>query len=138
MLQNILKVVLELVRWTFIVFCTAVYVSFSYLASINFRPNQSASLPSGILDWTTSVGRHVVLVTGALPLIVVVTWAWRVNSWRAFVLGAAIVVGMLAFHYVLFAVSAHSDLAYPWFQAAEFVIFGFAFVGILRSTQIGG
>jgi hypothetical protein len=121
-----LKLIAELIRWIFIVSCTAIYVVFAYLASIDFRPNQRTFLREGAWDWVAKIARHVVLVPGVLPLIVVIVWAWSVRSLRTFGIGAAVVLGMLAYHYILFAVSAHSDSAYPWFQAMEFVLFWFA------------
>jgi hypothetical protein len=134
MSEATLKTAAESVRWIFILSCGVAYLLFAYLASLDFRPNQGVPQPSNLWDWSTSVIRHVVLVPGLLPLIVVVVWLWRATSWRAFAIGAALAGAMLVYHYVLFAVSAHSDSAYPWFQAGELLIFAFALRLMLRSS----
>jgi hypothetical protein len=130
-----LKVIAELIRWIFIVAGSAVYVIFAYLASLDFRSNQGTSVPGGGWGWAAKIARHVVLVPGVLPLIVAIVWAWNARSPRTFGIGAAVVLGMLAYHYVLFAVSAHSDSAYPWFQTMEVVLFWFAIRFLLRTSH---
>jgi hypothetical protein len=129
-----LRIAGDLLRWAFILTCGIAYIFIAYLASLDYRSTQGVALPSGLWAWSTSVIRHVVLVPGLLPLIAVIVWALRVRSWRTFTIGAAIVLVMLVYHYVLFAVSAHSDSAYPWFQIGEVVLLWFALRMLLRTS----
>jgi hypothetical protein len=121
----------EVFRWIFITLCTGVYLAIVYLASWEFRGRDPATLPSG-LNLISSITRHVVLIPGLLPLVAVIVWAKRARSWQTFIVGAGLVVCVLIYHYVLFAVSAHSDAAYPWFQAGEFILSWFVLRYLLR------
>ncbi len=129
-----LQALIEVVRWVFISLCTGAYVLIAYLASLDFRGGHGAILPGGVFDLTSSVVRHVVLIPGLVPLVAVIVWARRARSWQVFVVGGALVVCVLAYHYILFAVSAHSDAAYPWFQAVEFLLLWFV-LRYLRRTR---
>jgi hypothetical protein len=127
-----LGVAADAIRWICIALCTVVYLAIVYLASLDFRVGQGTVLPSGVLNWVLSIVRHVVLIPGLLPLIAVIVWLRRARSWQGLVIGAALVACVLFYHYVLFAISAHSDAAYPWFQVGEFVLLWFVLKYLLR------
>jgi hypothetical protein len=118
------------VRWLFIALCATIYIAIAYLASLDFRGG--AGPAGGFLAWAMGVVRHVVLIPGALPLAAVIGWVLCARSWHTFLVGAALVVCILLYHYALFAVSAHSDTAYPWFQLGEFVLLWFVLKWLLR------
>lgn len=128
--EAVVSIAMGTVRWIFIALCTAIYVSIAYLASLDFRGGAGA--PNGFPAWAMGVLRHVVLIPGALPLAVVIVWVLCARSWHTFLIGAALVICVLLYHYVLFAVSAHSDTAYPWFQLGEFVLLWFVLRWLLH------
>jgi hypothetical protein len=118
------------VRWVFTILCSMVFAAAAYLAALDFRSSDLGD--SAVL---LKIVRHVILVPGILPLIFAIVWALRVRPGRKFGQGILILFGMLAFHYYLFAVSAHDDDAYPWVQAVEFVLFGFAMWHLLKPER---
>lgn len=127
-----MRIITEAARWLFIACGVSVYLAGLYLMFIDLRSNQHP--PHGILDWAVRVASGV-LVMGLLPLIVAVVWALRAHTPRYFGQGALVLLGMLAFHYFLFAVAAHSfERSYPWVQAVEFILFGLALRFLLKSA----
>jgi len=130
-----MSIVSEGLRWIFIVVSVLIFAFWTYLALIGLRPGQGQDVPVGLLNWTWAVGSSV-LVSGLLPLVVAVVWALRIHTFKYFGQGALILVGLLAFHYFLFAVAAHSERGYPWVQAVEFVLFGLALWFLLKSPRV--
>lgn len=131
-----MSTVIEALRWIFIASCSLVFLGSAWVMSMGLRPGQSPDSLVGVLGWAWAITKYVLLGSGLLPLIVAVVWALRAHSRKYFGQGALIVVGLLAFHYFLFAVAAHSDRGYPWVQAGEFVLFGLAMWFLLKAPRV--
>jgi len=129
---------MEILRWLIICLCTAIYLGIVYLASLDFRGGQRGIPENGALAWSIAIVRHVVLIPGLLPLAIVIAWLLCGRARKTVLFGAFFVACALIYHYILFAISAHSDVAYPWFQLGELALTWFALMWLIRHRETNG
>ncbi len=128
-LEEIMRIVTEALRWLFVAFSSSAFLAAAFLILIDLRQDQNPA--QGAADWIWRVTSGI-LVAGLLPLIAAIVWGVRTHTLKYFWSGALVLLGMLAFHYFLFAVATHSQSWYPWVQVLELAIFGAAMWFLLK------
>ncbi len=106
-----MRILREILRFSFVGLSLVMFSLLFYLSLIGLRPGQGQEPPHGLIQWVVATS-ECALISGLLPLVVAVVWAFRVHTLKGFWRGAIIVVGILCFHHVLSAVDAHSERGY--------------------------
>jgi hypothetical protein len=108
---------------------TVLYGALVYVAVMQFKQ----PIP-GVSRGPLEVMRHVVLIPGLLPWLIAATWALTLHFGGSIARGLVLIPLSIVVHYFVFAVSAHSDNGYPWFQGAEFLFAAYCVVSMVRSV----
>jgi hypothetical protein len=109
---------------------TLLYGGLFYIALIGFR-EAIPGVSQGPLDFI----RHVILVSGLLPWLLTATWVTTLHSGGDVPKGLGLIVLSICVHYVVAAVSAHDDVAYPWFQGVEILFAAYSVRWMIRAVR---
>jgi hypothetical protein len=109
---------------------TLLYAGLVYIAAIGFN-EPVPGVTQGPLDFV----RHVILIPGFFPWLLTATWVVSLHLGGSVPRGLGFILLSIFIHYVVFAVSAHSDVAYPWFQGIEFVIATYCVASMIRNAR---
>ena len=108
--------VAALILGHFVLICaTAVYLFGFYIAQLSVH-DVIPGAPSGPIAFF----HHVVLIPGLCPWLLTATWVLTLHLGGTVPKGLGLIVLSIFIHFWIFAASAHSDMAYPWFQGFEF------------------
>lgn len=109
---------------------TSLYAAIFYIALIGFRET-IPGVPAGPIDFI----RHVILIPGFFPWLLTATWVIALHLGGSVPRGLGFILLSIFIHYTVFAVSAHSDVAYPWFQGIEIVVAVYGMVSMIRGAS---
>jgi hypothetical protein len=109
---------------------TLLYAAIFYIALIGFR-EPIPGIPVGPIDLI----RHVILIPGFFPWLLTATWVVALHLGGSVARGLGFILVSILIHYVVFAVSAHSDVAYPWFQGIEIVFTAYGMASMIRAAS---
>lgn len=110
---------------------TLLYASIVYVAAIALRQTESEPPDAGPAAFV----RHVILIPGFFPWLITVVWVITLHSGASVLKGLGLIVLAVFVHYVVFAISAHSDKAYPWFQGVEVLVAVYGVASMIRGAR---